>query len=204
MDIWILIAHWGARLTLILLFGLSIWSVAIMIERWKFYRELMKLDRLSEAQELAQRGDLAALRTWANQGRGLHAGMLKAAFEVKDGDSSRVQFAVRGYLGSERSRLERGLNLLATLGSNAPFIGLFGTVLGIIQAFGELANQGAGTQAVMAGISEALVLTAVGLMVAIPAVVAYNSYSRRVRLMIAECESLRDLVLSRMSFKGAE
>lgn len=204
MEIWILIAHWGARVTLVLLFCLSVWSVAIMIERWRFYRELMKLDRVNEAREMAQRGDLSALRTWASQGRGLYAGMLKAAFEVKNADAGAVQFAVRGYLGSERTRLERGLNLLATLGSNAPFIGLFGTVLGIIQAFGELANQGAGTQAVMAGISEALVLTAVGLMVAIPAVVAYNTYSRRVRLLIAECESLRDLVLSRISSQGAE
>ena len=68
---------------------------------------------------------------------------------------------------------------MATLGSNAPFIGLFGTVLGIIQAFAVLASTNAGTHAVMSGISEALVATAIGLFVAIPAVIAYNIFSKK-------------------------
>ena len=77
----------------------------------------------------------------------------------------------------ERLRYERGLAFLGTLGNNAPFVGLFGTVLGIIRAFHDLAgNSLQGSQAVMAGIAEALVATAVGLLVALPAVATYNAF----------------------------
>ena len=86
-----------------------------------------------------------------------------------------------------RLELERHLGILGTLGNNAPFIGLFGTVLGIIKAFADLAQQPGrrGAAAVMAGISEALVATAVGLLVAIPAVVAFNIFQGRVRRTMA-------------------
>ncbi len=80
-----------------------------------------------------------------------------------------------------RVHLERNLTFLASVGSNAPFIGLFGTVLGIIRAFADLVgNIDGGADVVMAGISEALVATAVGIFVAIPAVVAYNAFQRQV------------------------
>jgi biopolymer transport protein ExbB len=95
--------------------------------------------------------------------------------------------------------MERGLSFLATVGSNAPFIGLFGTVLGIIQAFHDLAaNTSEASEAVMAGISEALVATAVGLLVAIPAVVLYNFFTRWVKGRLARSESLADLVMSQL------
>ena len=94
--------------------------------------------------------------------------------------------------------MDRGLTVLATLGSNAPFIGLFGTVLGVIKAFGGLAESSAeGTQAVMASISFALVATAVGLFVAIPAVVAYNTFARQMKAVNNQCDWLKDLYLSR-------
>jgi biopolymer transport protein ExbB len=91
--------------------------------------------------------------------------------------------------------------VLATLGANAPFVGLFGTVLGIIQAFGELAqsSQQAST-AVMASLAEALVATAVGLFVAIPAVVAFNAFSQRIR----DAGSLADAVLEAILAGSAE
>ncbi len=80
-----------------------------------------------------------------------------------------------------RVHLERNLTFLASVGSNAPFIGLFGTVLGIIRAFADLVgNLDGGADVVMAGISEALVATAVGIFVAVPAVVAYNAFQRQV------------------------
>jgi biopolymer transport protein ExbB len=109
--------------------------------------------------------------------------------------------AVKSYLGEERLRLEKGLTVLATLGSNAPFVGLFGTVLGIIQAFGELGQNSAGsggTAGVMTAISEALVATAIGLLVAIPAVAAYNTFSRQLRQLLSESENLRDQLVARV------
>ena len=97
-------------------------------------------------------------------------------------------------LAEERIRLGKNLAFLGTLGANAPFIGLFGTVLGIIQAFKDLGDTGVQSgetsKVVMAGISEALVATAVGLLVAIPAVVAYNIFQRRVKRMLGEAESM--------------
>jgi biopolymer transport protein ExbB len=83
------------------------------------------------------------------------------------------------------------------LGNNAPFIGLFGTVIGIIQAFHNLAaNPAGGPAVVMAGISEALVATAVGLVVAIPAVVAYNGFLRVVKRRVANAEAVKRIILT--------
>lgn len=93
-------------------------------------------------------------------------------------------------LSDERRVLERWMLLLGTLGNNAPFIGLFGTVLGVIKAFHDLAQSGAGPEVVMAGLSEALVATAVGLLVALPCVFAFNLLSKRVKDLAAETQSL--------------
>src|SRR6186713_1150301 len=98
-----------------------------------------------------------------------------------------------------RPALDANLSILATIGSNAPFIGLLGTVLGIVKAAHDLAGGGSGTgdpNAVMAGVFEALVATAVGLFVAIPAVVAFNLLQRRVRNTMANVDSLAHLVLA--------
>ncbi len=81
--------------------------------------------------------------------------------------------------------LEKRLGILATFGNNAPFIGLFGTVLGIIKAFHDLANTSDfGIKVVMSGISEALVATAMGLFVAIPSVIAYNYFVRKIKRLL--------------------
>jgi biopolymer transport protein TolQ len=95
--------------------------------------------------------------------------------------------------------LEHYLSFLATTGNVTPFIGLFGTVLGIIGAFHEIARQGtASIAAVAPGVSEALVATAAGLLVAIPAVVAFNYYMSRIRMMASELESFSGEFLSQM------
>jgi len=92
-----------------------------------------------------------------------------------------------------RVHLERNLTFLASVGANAPFIGLFGTVLGIIRAFADLVgNMGGGPDVVMAGISEALVATAVGIFVAVPAVVAYNAFQRQVDKLVALADAPGD------------
>jgi biopolymer transport protein ExbB len=137
------------------------------------------------------------LRQWARGEGSLHAGTAQAILETPTRDPIQVDRAVRSYLSLERTRLEQGLTVLATLGSNAPFIGLFGTVLGIIQAFGALGAQQNQTADIMVGISEALIATAVGLFVAIPAVVAFNYFSRQLRVLLVNSEALKDLVLSK-------
>jgi biopolymer transport protein ExbB len=97
----------------------------------------------------------------------------------------------------ERLALEKHLGILGTLGNNAPFIGLFGTVLGIIKAFADLAkNQGGGAAVVMAGIADALVATAVGLLVALPAVVAFNIFQGRIRRTMGRVDAIAHMILS--------
>ncbi|MEI7973576.1 MAG: MotA/TolQ/ExbB proton channel family protein, partial [Bdellovibrio sp.] len=93
--------------------------------------------------------------------------------------------------------LEKSLGFLATIGSNAPYIGLLGTVLGIMKAFHDLATAPeAGQQTVMAGISLALVATAAGLFVAIPAVVAYNAYQKQVKGILQSLDALKEMCLA--------
>ena len=94
-------------------------------------------------------------------------------------------------------KLERGLVFLGTLGNNAPFIGLFGTVLGIMRAFKDLAaNTTEGSAAVMAGIAEALVATAVGLLVALPAVAIFNAFQRSIKRRLVLSDAVGHVVLS--------
>jgi biopolymer transport protein ExbB len=106
-----------------------------------------------------------------------------------------VEEILAAAMARERPNYERFLSFLGTLGNNAPFVGLFGTVLGIIKAFHDLAaNQASGgASTIMAGISEALVATAVGLMVAIPAVIAFNYFNRRIRVRMAEVDWMAHL-----------
>ena len=144
-------------------------------------------------------GDTAAFQEALDGLRGLEARVLAAGMEAAEHGEAATEEAMTGHLIFERMRMERGLIVLGTVGSNAPFVGLFGTVLGIIKAFHELAeHQAEAASAVMAGISEALVATAIGLMVAIPAVILFNWLSRRVKNTFSRLESLAHLVLARV------
>jgi len=116
--------------------------------------------------------------------------------ELARGSTAAVE-AMAGARSRERLALEKHLGILGTLGNNAPFIGLFGTVIGIIKAFADLAkNQGGGAAVVMSGIAEALVATAVGLMVALPAVVAFNIFQGRIRRTMGRVDALAHMILT--------
>jgi biopolymer transport protein ExbB len=128
--------------------------------------------------------------------------------EALDRGTDAAERVMQGTIARVRQQLERGLSFLGTIGNNAPFVGLFGTVIGIIQAFDALkpppglrgaAAAAAAAQAtgrVMGTIAEALVATAIGLLVAIPAVAAFNYFQRRVKAMMASTEVLTQVVLS--------
>jgi biopolymer transport protein ExbB/TolQ len=203
MPVWIITVQWLSRSILVLLFILSIWSVATML---RCSRQLKKAGGSSEVAKDEQEKtskwiearQWALFKEWASQGDTLHAGTARVMLQTASNDPSQVDRAVKSYLSLQRSRLEEGLTVLATLGSNAPFIGLFGTVLGIIQSFGALGAHQTDAADIMVGISEALVATALGLFVAIPAVVAYNVFSKRLKNIIVKSEALKDLYLSRI------
>ena len=107
------------------------------------------------------------------------------------------------FILTEKPELEKYLSVLATIASNAPFIGLLGTVLGIMKAFNDLAQAAeAGQQTVMAGISIALIATAAGLFVAIPAGIFYNYYARQVKGIMGSLESVKEFGVAYAKNKG--
>jgi biopolymer transport protein ExbB len=196
----------GSRWVLWLLIALSIAAAAVVLERlWFFLRERRPRRQIAEMLEaLRTSGAKAGLKALGDV-RSLDAAVARACLEHLSEGSAAVEEQVAAVLESRRIRYERGLAYLGTLGSNAPFIGLFGTVLGIVRAFHDLARSNAalGTQAVMAGIAEALVATAVGLLVAIPAVATYNVLMRHVETALASAGTLGHRILAHVKAEHA-
>ena len=202
----------GAGWVLWLLAGLSIASVAVAIERWSFYRQAAgELQELSaDLQKRLATQEQSEVATWLEKSEAVAARVAGAGLRLAQGGPVAAAKAMVSRTALERESLDRYLAFLGTLGNNAPFIGLFGTVIGIIQAFEELGHSAAGhgghggagaasqvaSGAVMSAIAEALVVTAVGIAVALPAVAAYNYLQRRVEHILAGVEVMSNLVLA--------
>ncbi len=200
----------GAEWVLYLLIALSIISITLIFERVRFYREATQglTDFRSKVRQAAQSGQWTAATLLAEQRAKSHgAGAPDLESEMalallSQGKSSPEVLSELAQDAVVRARLswEKNLSVLATIGANAPFVGLFGTVLGIIKAFHDLSQQaGAGAQGVTAGISEALIATAVGILVAIPAVVAFNLFQRKVKSGLAEAEALKSFLVGKIA-----
>lgn len=200
-------AQGGAEAILWVLIVLSILSIGMILERWLTLRQVNKRSekvkgRLREALQSNNFDDLEDISRDREslEGRALSYGLR----HVKESGANGLAEIFNSFALLERPALEKWLNFLATVGSNAPFIGLLGTVLGIMKAFHDLSRNsgGAGNEAVMLGIAEALVATAVGLVVAIPAVIAYNYFQRQVKSSLQSLESIRELCLAYAKKKG--
>ena len=183
----------SAEWVLWLLVALSIVSFAVMLERAVFFTS----QRLKNADQLGQwlaHGEFERARKAVEGQTGMEAVVIREMLLAAPQGPDTVEEVLLSVLAQQRARYERSLSFLGTLGSNAPFVGLFGTVLGIIKAFNDLgavALKGSAIQqTVMAGISEALVATAVGLGVAIPAVVAYNAFTRWLKTLVNRSQAL--------------
>ena len=194
---------WLARCVVILLFIMSIWSLAVIIDRALYFsaarkqsREFapkvagaLKDGRLDEAIKVADRSKKSHLAEVVTAG-------LQEFRSFGSGGSitpEQVESSKRALERSEaivHAKLKRGLGGLATIGSTAPFICLFGTVVGILNAFQQIATQKtSGIGAVAGGISEALVTTAFGLLVAIPAVMTFNYFTGKVEAFDVEMDN---------------
>ena len=191
----------GASPVLFFMLALSVLSLAVMLERlWFFSAHSVDLERLAhDLEEQLAKGDLAGARELTEGSRSLESAVIQAGLThaPRGIEASREAMASASALG--RLRLERRLAFLGTLGNNAPFVGLLGTVIGIVQAFDQLERAGLGGSAsadIMGAISEALVATAIGLAVAIPAVAAFNYFQRRIRTTLVNAEALEHLLLS--------
>ncbi len=193
----------GAAPILYLMIALSILSVAIILERALFFRSLRD-DIESLARELSKMlraGALDDARARVARSRSSEAVVLRAGLEEAPRGADAAAEAMIGVAAAERMRLDKRLAYLGTLGNNAPFIGLLGTVIGVVKAFEKLGDKGAassGSTEVMGAIAEALVATAVGLAVAIPAVVAFNYFHRRIKSITSNSESLSRVLLAHL------
>jgi biopolymer transport protein ExbB/TolQ len=203
----VLVASTGATAVLYLLLALSVYSVGVVLERWWYFRR-RKLNVADVGETLAKQlraRDLDAARKSLAEHRSVEAEILHDALAYyADGPDSLQEIVQKG-VRQRRKVFESGLLFLGTLGSNAPFVGLFGTVLGVVAAFKELgtasanmAASGGGMGNVMGGIAEALIATAVGILVAIPAVIAYNLFQKKCNDIEENTGALANQVLAVM------
>lgn len=192
----------GGSWVIYLLLFTSVISVYVMCERYFFFRRISGQSRAIRkfVTEHLVKGDVESIHEELKRFQCPEARILLAGLSAAARGAANVQERSESQLILEKVALEKNLALLGTVGSNAPFVGLFGTVLGVIKAFHELSMQGAATggNMVMRGISEALIATAVGILVAIPALVAYNYFKTRVKEALAHAESLNHLAMSYM------
>ncbi len=181
------------KIVLMGLGALSVWSVSIIIDRARVFKK--ERQNFEQLQKWVESKNWKELVKSYNEQPTFVVGSLITSTSVANPSVPAIEKLFQSYSKRERLRLEKGLGVLATLGANAPFVGLFGTVLGIIRSFAYLGSQ-SGSQAVMSRVSQALYATAIELFVAIPAVAAFNIFSRRIKELTTQAESLRDLHLS--------
>lgn len=197
----------GAEWVLWLLVGLSVAAAAVVIDRMiLFSRTREKIPALEPVLTRAlASGNLDAARQ-AVSGDSFVRNVIRAGLDqvTRGGkDPGAVEQAMMGATARERARYETRLTPLGTIGNAAPFLGLFGTVLGIVQAFYQMgqfgATEAAGNKVIMTAIGEALVTTGLGIMVAIPAVAAFNWAKSSIASRIKHAESLMRALLSGLS-----
>jgi biopolymer transport protein ExbB len=176
----------------------SVLATAAIIERAMLLKREKEDYDAFRAAVAASKGGLDAVEAAAKRHTGASSRILSAALAYVEHGAGSVEDALHSASLDEKIRLERRLLVLGTLGSNAPFVGLFGTVLGVIKAFNDLSEAAAGPEVVMKGLSEALIATAVGLFVAIPCVVAYNYFQKQVKELLAGTDAMGRLVLAQV------
>jgi biopolymer transport protein ExbB len=194
---------WLARIVVIILFIMSGWSIGVMIDRAMAYSAARKQSRafapavagalregkIEEAIKIAERNKKSHLAKVVTAG----LQEFKAHGESSEIPGEQIEASRRALERAEaivHAELKRGLGGLATIGSTAPFVGLFGTVVGILNAFQSISSaKTTGLGAVAGGISEALVTTAIGLFVAIPAVWMFNYFTNRVEAFDVEMDN---------------
>jgi biopolymer transport protein ExbB/biopolymer transport protein TolQ len=202
-------ASWVGKAVIVILTGLSIYSIAVMIDKFRSYKAARdeSLQFLPHfVKNLKDNNFTGALEAARKYKKSHIAKVVSAGLIEYDNDKAELKDShdLVGAVGRALDRavsltaaeMKKGTGGLATIGSSAPFIGLFGTVVGIINAFTGIATSGSGgLAAVSAGISEALITTAFGILVAVPAVMAFNYFTTRLeRFQIEMSNSSAELL----------
>lgn len=193
--------HAAERGILLLLAGLGLACIAVFAMRWRAvgraaegaarWRGRLEKDLSEEVERFHSTGKIAV------GDAGAADRLMRAALNNTHLCPEALEKVLETQESREREILERGAHYLGTVGANAPFVGLTGTVLGILGAFRQMANSGGGGVEVMAAISGALIATAAGLFVAIPAVVLYNLLKARIRKTLTALRGIRGLLIAR-------
>lgn len=199
-----IIAMYAAKGILALLCLLSFFSIAFFIERMIFFKKRFIRDFESVTRKIDIADSLGDLAAVLSASRSAETDILLQAIDGRPATATAFAQRVNGIFLPEKEKWARYSTFLGSVGSNAPFIGLLGTVFGVLKAFADLSvSTTGGPQVVMAGISEALIATAVGLLVAIPAVLFFNLCKVRVKKSIVHLNSLVELISAGNFFRNS-
>lgn len=191
----------GATWVMWLLIGLSVVSVGVILERAYYY--LASSDDFRRLRDdiapMLKKGDLRAVGQRLEKSRSFEAKVLSAGIDWSDKGPEAAAEGMVSATQLARLNMERNLAFLGTVGNNAPFVGLLGTVIGIIRSFHELnATQGKLSDTLMSEVGEALVATAIGIVVAIPAVAFFNFFQRIIKARLAQADTLTHELLAHL------
>lgn len=191
------IAHYVDQGVLYLLLSLCFFSIVMIFERFQFLKKKVRHSKHKQKllKEILETQEYSRLETLATNLDEIEDRAIHLSLEhYKKFKESGVDEIFKYIEQSEKPKYEKFLGFLATVGSNGPYIGLFGTVLGIMKAFNDMGASASGGNSVMAGISSALIATAAGLMVAIPAVLAFNFFSKQVKGIFLGLDSCKEIL----------
>ncbi len=203
MTLWQLLKAGG--LTMYVLLLLSIISIAIIMERIIYYRLRSKVKRnvfmLDISREM-EKGNIKKALEIAEKTDTPFSKVVYSALNLHGHNEVVVSNTMEREVIIQTTKLEKYTSIVGTIGSTAVYIGLFGTVLGIIRAFHDISKSGSGgISVVINGISEALVCTAAGLCVAVPAVMAYNYFTKKIDSFISDMELSASEIMDLLNFK---
>lgn len=189
-SLWYIVQAGG--ITMYVLLACSILSLSIILERFLYYRRMARAKRLEfilDIRKELEKGNIKRALEICKSIDTPFSRVVYSGISLHGHSEKEIAHAMEREISVETTKLEQHTSIVGTIGSTAVYIGLFGTVLGIIRAFKDISvNRAAGINIVIGGISEALVCTAAGLLVAVPAVIAYNYFVKRVDNFISDME----------------
>jgi biopolymer transport protein ExbB len=195
----------GVQWVMYILIFCSILNFAIILDRILYFLKY-RGDFAEFIQNLTSRlnsnESLDKISAWCSGQKMLESSVASVGLEFAQKNEKAAEQSMMATMIAAKTRFEKGTIILGTLGNNTPFIGLFGTIIGIMQAFHALSvNTNSGPEAVMASVAEALSATAIGILVAVPAVVAYNFFNRAIKKKIANSDTTAKIILSYLDSK---
>lgn len=196
----------GSQWVMYLLLFCSIISFAVIIDRLIFFQKSKGhfgefIEGLTD--RLNSNESIESTKAWCSAQKTLEASVAAVGLEKARQSPQAAEESMNAVMISARTKLERGIIILGTLGNNTPFIGLFGTIIGIMKAFHALAQtENAGPELVMSSIAESLSATAMGIFVAVPAVIAYNFFNRAVKKKLANSNATASIILTHIGSKN--